>query len=260
MTVLHELWYCHVAVLSFHASSSSNPPRFPCASPFLSDFRGQFWRSSGIQNGSCGISSESSRRPLSNDIKFAQIGVRTRELWLPEVGVSELFLCTFPVQIPVKRGMLSANREFHVVAGVIIFPTHPGSRIKALDILYALVKGRLVRFQFLVWLMVRSNLGQTWSTLVKLGRTWSKLSKLLEMCPGPSYWQYLMWRSVVRSCWFGSACPVLRTDTRENPVGKNGVMTARKICLTLHTGANFSIFVRTIGKIRRVIQLGLEKQ
>uniref|UniRef100_A0A2N9GRI8 DUF7745 domain-containing protein n=1 Tax=Fagus sylvatica TaxID=28930 RepID=A0A2N9GRI8_FAGSY len=91
MTVLRELWYCHVAVLSFHASSPSNPPRFPCAYPFLSDFRGQFWRSSGTQNGSCGISSESSRRPLSNDIKFARIGVRTRELWLPEVGVSELF-------------------------------------------------------------------------------------------------------------------------------------------------------------------------
>uniref|UniRef100_A0A2N9FBM3 Uncharacterized protein n=1 Tax=Fagus sylvatica TaxID=28930 RepID=A0A2N9FBM3_FAGSY len=132
MTVLRELWYCHVAVLSFHASSPSNPPRFPCAYPFLSDFRGQFWRSSGTQNGSCGISSESSRRPLSNDIKFARIGVRTRELWLPEVGVSELFLCTFPVKIPVKRGMLSANREFHDVAGVIIFPTHPGSRINLL--------------------------------------------------------------------------------------------------------------------------------
>jgi hypothetical protein len=73
--------------LIFHASRPSNPPRFPCAYPFLSDFRGQFWRSSGTQNGSCGISSESSRRPLSNDIKFARIGVRTRELWLPEVGV-----------------------------------------------------------------------------------------------------------------------------------------------------------------------------
>uniref|UniRef100_A0A2N9F0Y0 Uncharacterized protein n=1 Tax=Fagus sylvatica TaxID=28930 RepID=A0A2N9F0Y0_FAGSY len=132
MTVLRELWYCHVAVLSFHASSPSNPPRFPCAYPFLSDFRGQFWRSSGTQNGSCGISSESSRRPLSNDIKFARIGVRTRELWLPEVGVSELFSCTLPVKIPVKRGMLSANREFHDVAGVIIFPTHPGSRINLL--------------------------------------------------------------------------------------------------------------------------------
>jgi hypothetical protein len=38
--------------------------------------------------------------------------------------------------------------------------------------------------RFLVWSMVRSNLGQTWSTLVKLGRIWSKLSKLLEMYPG----------------------------------------------------------------------------
>jgi hypothetical protein len=115
-----------------HASRPSNPPRFPCAYPFLSDFRGQFWRSSGTQTGSCGISSESSRRPLSNDVKFARIGVRTRELWLPEVGVSELFSCTLPVKIPVKRGMLSANREFHDVAGVIIFPTHPGSRINLL--------------------------------------------------------------------------------------------------------------------------------
>uniref|UniRef100_A0A2N9I7K9 Uncharacterized protein n=1 Tax=Fagus sylvatica TaxID=28930 RepID=A0A2N9I7K9_FAGSY len=50
MTVLRELWYCHVAVLSFHASSPSNPPRFPCAYPFLSDFRGQFWRSSWNSN------------------------------------------------------------------------------------------------------------------------------------------------------------------------------------------------------------------
>jgi hypothetical protein len=42
--------------LIFHASSPSNPPRFPCAYPFLSDFRGHFWRSSGTQTGSCGIS------------------------------------------------------------------------------------------------------------------------------------------------------------------------------------------------------------
>jgi hypothetical protein len=36
-----------------------------------------------------------------------------RELWLPEVGALELFSCTFPVKIPIKWGMLSANREFH---------------------------------------------------------------------------------------------------------------------------------------------------
>uniref|UniRef100_A0A2N9I2Q2 Uncharacterized protein n=1 Tax=Fagus sylvatica TaxID=28930 RepID=A0A2N9I2Q2_FAGSY len=41
-------------------------------------------------------------------------------------GVGAVFACTFPVKIPVKRGMLSANREFHVVAGVVIFPTHRG--------------------------------------------------------------------------------------------------------------------------------------
>jgi hypothetical protein len=160
MTVLHELWYCHVAVLSFHASSSSNPPRFPCAYPFLSDFRGQFWRSSGTQNWSCGISSESSRRPLSNDIKFTRIGVRTRELWLPKVGVLELFLCTFPMRIPVKRGMLSANREFHDVAGVIIFLMHPGSRINLLRVGKTLCAKAAVREKKCVLLPARffSNL------------------------------------------------------------------------------------------------------
>ena len=115
-----EACACHVASLSFHASTYPNLPRFPCAYPFLTNFRGQFWGSSGTQNGSCSISSESSRRPLSNVM---------RELWLPEVWVSELFLCTFPMKIPVKREVLLANREFHVVAGVVTFPTHPGSRI-----------------------------------------------------------------------------------------------------------------------------------
>ena len=57
-----------------------------------------------------------------------------RELWLPEVGVWELFLCTFPMKIPVKREMLLVNREFHVVAGVITFPRHPGSKINLLQV------------------------------------------------------------------------------------------------------------------------------
>uniref|UniRef100_A0A2N9H5B0 Aminotransferase-like plant mobile domain-containing protein n=1 Tax=Fagus sylvatica TaxID=28930 RepID=A0A2N9H5B0_FAGSY len=56
--------------------------------------------------------------------------------------------------------------------------------IEALDILYTLVKGVVSSIQFLVWSTVWSNLGQTWSTLVKLGRTWAKFSKLLEMYPG----------------------------------------------------------------------------
>jgi hypothetical protein len=72
---------------------------------------------------------ESSRCLLSNDIKFARIGVRTRELWLPEVGVLELFFRVFPVKIPATRGKPPVIRELHVVAGVSIFPTHPGSRV-----------------------------------------------------------------------------------------------------------------------------------
>uniref|UniRef100_A0A2N9FM72 Uncharacterized protein n=1 Tax=Fagus sylvatica TaxID=28930 RepID=A0A2N9FM72_FAGSY len=47
-------------------------------------------------------------------------------------GVGAVFVHFSDAKIPVKRGMLSANREFHVVAGVIIFPTHPGSRINLL--------------------------------------------------------------------------------------------------------------------------------
>ena len=43
------------------------------------------------------------------------------------------------------------------------------------------------------------------------------------MCPRPSSWGYLMWRALVG---LGrSGCLVLRADTRENPAGKNGVMT-----------------------------------
>ena len=42
---------------------------------------------------------------------------------------AELFLCVFSAKIPVKRGKPPANRELHIVAGVVIFPTHPGSRV-----------------------------------------------------------------------------------------------------------------------------------
>uniref|UniRef100_A0A2N9F8W0 Uncharacterized protein n=1 Tax=Fagus sylvatica TaxID=28930 RepID=A0A2N9F8W0_FAGSY len=132
MTVLRELWYCHVAVLSSTPAAPRILLDFRARTLFYPIFGGSFGGLLELKTGSCGISSESSRRPLSNDIKFARIGVRTRELWLPEVGVSELFSCTLPAKIPIKRGMLSANREFHDVAGVIIFPTHPGSRINLL--------------------------------------------------------------------------------------------------------------------------------
>ncbi len=50
--------------------------------------------------------------------------------------------------------------------------------------------------------------------------------KLREMCPGPSSWGYLTWRTLVGSGRLGSGCLDLRADTQENPGGKNGVMIA----------------------------------
>uniref|UniRef100_A0A2N9F631 Aminotransferase-like plant mobile domain-containing protein n=1 Tax=Fagus sylvatica TaxID=28930 RepID=A0A2N9F631_FAGSY len=139
-------------------------------------------------------------------------------------------------------------------------------RIEALITFFRMVKEVVSSIQLSVWSTVRSNLGQTWSTLVKLGRIWSKLSKLWEMypgphfegfwarwtlvgletarsnlgqtrsnlvnpsqtwsnlremCPGPSSWEYLMWRALVGSGRLGSGCLVLRADTRENPVGSS---------------------------------------
>ena len=74
------------------------------------------------------------------------------ELWLPEVGVPELFFCVFLVKIPAKRGKPPTNRELHVVAEVAIFPIHPGSRInlqqagKTLRAKAVVRKEKLVRY------------------------------------------------------------------------------------------------------------------
>jgi hypothetical protein len=45
--------------------------------------------------------------------------------------VSELFFRVFPAKIPAKRGKPPVNRELRLVAGVAVFLTHPGSRIKS---------------------------------------------------------------------------------------------------------------------------------
>ena len=45
------------------------------------------------------------------------------------------------------------------------------------------------------------------------------------MCPGPRFVVVCHGESPVGSGWLGSGCLVLPADTRENPVGKNGVIT-----------------------------------
>uniref|UniRef100_A0A2N9FRD0 Nuclease HARBI1 n=1 Tax=Fagus sylvatica TaxID=28930 RepID=A0A2N9FRD0_FAGSY len=51
-------------------------------------------------------------------------------------------------------------------------------------------QGAVSSIQLLVWSTVRSNLGQTWSTLVKLGQN---SPKLWEMCPGPRFEGFSAW-------------------------------------------------------------------
>ena len=81
-----------------------------------------------------------------------QIGARKKKLWLPEVGSSELFLCVFPAKILVKRGKPPANRELHVVAGVVIFPTHPGPCVNLQRV------GKTLRAKAAVWEKNAQNL------------------------------------------------------------------------------------------------------
>ena len=60
-------------------------------------------------------------------------------------------------------------------------------------------QGAVSSIQLLVWSTVWSNLGQTWSTLVKLGQIWSKFSKLWEMYPGPYFEGFWAWWTLVGS-------------------------------------------------------------
>ena len=107
-----------------HAALPPNPPRFSCMYCFSTRFSGQhleaFWCSKWV-----------SRSLLSNDMRFARIEVRTGELWLPEVGVLELFFRVFSTKILAKWGMPLANRELRLAAAVAVFLTHPGSQIKS---------------------------------------------------------------------------------------------------------------------------------
>jgi hypothetical protein len=122
---------CHVAILSATQPLRRIFLNFRARTVFRPDIWGSFWRPSHAPNGSCSIPLESSQSLLSNDIRFARIRVWTEELWLPEVGVSKLFFRVFPTKIPAKRGMLPANRELRLVAGVAVFLMHPGSWIKS---------------------------------------------------------------------------------------------------------------------------------
>ncbi len=99
-------------------------------------------------------------------------------------------------------------------------------RIEALDMPYTLVRGQSVRSSFRSGQQSGQTLvklGQPWSTPVKPGQPWSNFR---EYVPDLLLGVILTWWALVGSGWLGLGCLVLRADVRENPEGKNGVMTA----------------------------------
>ena len=121
MVTLHGTCGCHVAILSATWHLRQILLDSHVYTVFWPYFRGSFWKSSGAQNGSCSVSLKILRSLISNDINFVWIRVRTEKLWLLEVRSSELFFPNFPVKIPANREMLLANRELHLIAGVVFF-------------------------------------------------------------------------------------------------------------------------------------------
>jgi hypothetical protein len=90
---------------------------------------------------------------------------------------------------------------------------YPGSHFEGFSAWWTLVGSETAR----------SNFGQPWSTFGKLGRI---LGNVLQI----PFRGYLTWRAFVRSSRLGSGCLIFRADTRGNPLGKNGVMTAAVVC------------------------------
>uniref|UniRef100_A0A2N9G9K7 Uncharacterized protein n=1 Tax=Fagus sylvatica TaxID=28930 RepID=A0A2N9G9K7_FAGSY len=179
------------------------------------------------------------------------------------LGSQDMILRTEAVGTFLMPRVLTITSSFLVRFGPVKY------RIEALITFFRMVKGAVSSIQFSVWSTVRSNLGQTWSTLVKLwsnfgqnspnswemypeprfegfwardgpqsgwerlgqtlvklrstlvklGQPWSNLVKPWEMCPGPFLGVFdASQASLDHTGWF-RAVPVLRADTRENPVG-----------------------------------------
>uniref|UniRef100_A0A2N9H701 Aminotransferase-like plant mobile domain-containing protein n=1 Tax=Fagus sylvatica TaxID=28930 RepID=A0A2N9H701_FAGSY len=111
--------------------------------------------------------------------------------------------------------------------------------------------GAVSSIQFSVWSTVRSNLGQTWSTLVEFGQNspnsgkcipnrvsrvfgpdgpqsgWERLGQTLECLMRPGF---------VGSYGLGPGRPAMRADTRENPVGLRSTISFRLYVLQTWLG------------------------
>ena len=129
---VHAAWGCVMCVprgnLIYHMSPSTDLSWFASLYSFLIQFFKAAFGGLLVLKMGHARPLESLRSLLSNDIKFAWIGVRTEKLWLLEVGSSKLFFHVFPTKIPAKWEMPSANQELSLVAGVVVFLKVPSSQ------------------------------------------------------------------------------------------------------------------------------------
>uniref|UniRef100_A0A2N9HJ77 Reverse transcriptase domain-containing protein n=1 Tax=Fagus sylvatica TaxID=28930 RepID=A0A2N9HJ77_FAGSY len=156
------------------------------------------------------------------ELGFARYDSANRGRWSVFGPLEDIF----PIKIPARPGKILAIREFHTVHERVLFPTCPGLRINLLPCTEANLGSQdmVLRTEAVGMFLIPRGGGQSdpvfglvnglvkpRSNLVNLSQTWSKLSELWEMYPGPRR--------------LGSGCLILCADTRENPGGKNGVMT-----------------------------------
>uniref|UniRef100_A0A2N9E408 Uncharacterized protein n=1 Tax=Fagus sylvatica TaxID=28930 RepID=A0A2N9E408_FAGSY len=137
---------------------------------------------------------------------FAGIRAWTCEIWPREQRPPGVFLALHRGELGFARYDLANGGRWNVPYAKGFdhnslvsrpFLARKVRRIEALIALFRMVKGVVSSIQLLVWSTVRSNLGQTWSTLVKLGRIWSKLSKLWEMYPDHILKGFWAWWTLV---------------------------------------------------------------